>query len=342
MNVFIDHQYLNIYDGEFITYVEEAIIKPLQHNHVVTISKNINETRNLLSINTYDLVILTGYSSEVLSMISVGKNTRIMTVVYDMTAEYILAEIGENEYLSDIVMHKSRLIFISHRIICINSTVKNQVLELYSSYKSQGVDISRKLEIVENVFVENNDNNEKKLIRGKYVVLKESVNGLTFVSQDFENIFNQLIKDDFPDITIIIVSNNFPQILYNEIKAKGLTNRIKIYKDVTQLELYSLYKYSICNIFASRFDNDINNLSNAISCNGLCLINEHNVVFKEFMCECGNYYLPENLDLLDIILEIIRTPKEFITSLKEQQKEKLSNNIKENKNTINKALANLF
>lgn len=342
MNVFIDHQYLNIYDGEFITYIEEAIIKPLQYNCVITVSKNLDETRKLLAINTYDLVILTGYSSEILSMITIGKNTKIASVIYDMTAEYVLAEIEENEYLSDIVMHKSRLIFISHKIICINSTVSNQIIELYGAYKTQGVDILRKLAIVDNKFIDNNDDIDKKIIRGKYIVIKESVNGLTFISQDFENIFNQLIEDEFPDITVIIISNNFPQILYNEIKIKRLGDRIKIYKDVNDSELCSLYKYSICNLFISRFDNDINNLSIAISCNGLCLINEHNLVFKDFLCEDGNYFLPENLDIKETILEIVRTPKEFINDLKNQQKEKLSNNIKDNKNTINKALANLF
>ena len=172
--IFIDHQFKTLYNGEFVDWIQDNIISPLK-SFDLTISNNEEETKNLLFINNFDIVIITGYSSSTLAYIKFDKDnpTKTISIIYDCNAEKLI-EIYDNENLGDIIAYKSRLIFLSNVIITPNKIVEEEIRSLYSGYKNLGIDINKKIHTIKFSFENNNNKELKRLIDSKYMLILQA------------------------------------------------------------------------------------------------------------------------------------------------------------------------
>lgn len=344
MTIFIDHQFRNIYNGEFTNWIKNNIINVLQSSSELYVSKSVEDTKNILSIKQFDIVIMTGYDSITITSINPKfKETKTISVIYDMNAEKMTNIFPENIYLQDIIAYKSRLIFLSNHIVTTNELTKQEILDLYVPYNKLGVNIVNKITCLGNKFDFIKCEDSKKLIDNKYIVINDSINGLCLLVDDFDYIIKSLSDrvDDFPSIKIVLLADKVPQKLYNDIKNKGLKNYFIILKDISDQELLNIYKNSISTIFPSSFDTNIDKILLAYKENVISILNPKNDLYLSLFEKNGVFY-DENMNLIDIIRIIMRSNKNTKDEIKNAQNENLMSYITSSDSNIDKVISKLI
>lgn len=344
MNIFIDHQFRNIYNGEFSNWIKNNIINVLQSNSELYVSKSVEDTKNILSIKQFDIVIMTGYDSITITSINPKfKETKTISVIYDMNAEKMTNIFPENTYLQDVIAYKSRLIFLSNHIVTTNELTKQEILDLYGPYNKLGVNISNKITCLQNKFDFIDYEDSKKLIDNKYIVINDSINGLCLLVDDFDYITKSFSDrvDDFPSIKIVLLADKVPQKLYNDIKNKGLKDYFIILKDISDQELLNIYKNSISTIFPSSFDTNIDKILLAYKENIISILNPKNDLYLSLFEKNGVFY-DENMNLIDIIRVIMRSNKNTKDEIKNAQNENLMSLLTSSDSSIDKVISKLI
>lgn len=344
MTIFIDHQFRNIYNGEFTNWIKNNIINVLQSSSNVYVSKSVEDTKNILSTTQFDIVIMTGYDSVTITSINPKfKETKTISVIYDMNAEKLTNIFPDNVYLQDIIAYKSRLIFLSNHIVTTNELTKQEILDLYGPYNKLGVNISNKITCLSNKFdfIKHNED-LKKLIDNKYIVINDSINGLSLLIDDFDYIIKSFSErlGDFPNIKIVLLADKVPQKLYDEIKNKGLKDYFIILKDVSDQELLNIYKNSISIIFPSSLDTNIDKILLAYKENAISILNPKNDLYLSLFEKNGVFY-DETMNLIDIVRIIMRSNKNTKDEIKNAQNENLINYITSSDSSIVKVINKL-
>lgn len=344
MTIFIDHQFRNIYNGEFTNWIKNNIINVLQSSSELYVSKSVEDTKNILSIKQFDIVIMTGYDSITITSINPKfKETKTISVIYDMNAEKMTNIFSENTYLQDVIAYKSRLIFLSNHVVTTNELTKQEILDLYGPYNKLGVNISNKITCLSNKFDFIEYEDSKKLIDNKYIVINDSINGLCLLVDDFDYIIKSFSDrtDDFPSIKIVLLADKVPQKLYNEIKNKGLKDYFIILKDISDQELLNIYKNSLSTIFPSSFDTNIDKILLAYKENVISILNPKNDLYLSLFEKNGVFY-DENMNLIDIIRIIMRSNKNTKDEIKNAQNENLMNYITSSDSSIDKVISKII
>lgn len=344
MTIFIDHQFRNIYNGEFTNWIKNNIINVLQSSSELYVSKSVEDTKNILSIKQFDIVIMTGYDSITITSINPKfKETKTISVIYDMNAEKMTNIFSENTYLQDVIAYKSRLIFLSNHIVTTNELTKQEILDLYGPYNKLGVNISNKITCLSNKFDFIEYEDSKRLIDNKYIVINDSINGLCLLVDDFDYIIKSFSDraDDLPSIQIVLLADKVPQKLYNEIKNKGLKDYFIILKDISDQELLNIYKNSISTIFPSSFDTNIDKILLAYKENVITILNPKNDLYLSLFEKNGVFY-DENMNLIDIIRIIMRSNKNTKDEIKNAQNENLMNYITSFDSSIDKVISKII
>lgn len=344
MTIFIDHQFRNIYNGEFMNWIKNNIINVLQSSSELYVSKSVEDTKNILSIKQFDIVIMTGYDSITITSINPKfKETKTISVIYDMNAEKMTNIFPENTYLQDVIAYKSRLIFLSNHIVTTNELTKQEILDLYGPYNKLGVNIANKITCLENKFDFIEYKDSKKLIDNKYIVINDSINGLCLLVDDFDYIIKSFTDrvDDFPAIKIVLLADKVPQKLYNEIKNKGLKDYFIILKDISDQELLNIYKNSISTIFPSSFDTNIDKILLSYKENVISILNPKNDLYLSLFEKNGVFY-DENMNLIDIIRIIMRSNKNTKDEIKNAQNENLMSLLTSSDSSIDKVISKLI
>lgn len=344
MTIFIDHQFRNIYNGEFTNWIKNNIINVLQSSSELYVSKSVEDTKNILSIKQFDIVIMTGYDSITITSINPKfKETKTISVIYDMNAEKMTNIFSENTYLQDVIAYKSRLIFLSNHVVTTNELTKQEILDLYGPYNKLGVNISNKITCLSNKFDFIEYEDSKRLIDNKYIVINDSINGLCLLVDDFDYIIKSFSDraDDFPSIKIVLLADKVPQKLYNEINNKGLKDYFIILKDISDQELLNIYKNSISTIFPSSFDTNIDKILLAYKENVISILNPKNDLYLSLFEKNGVFY-DENMNLIDIIRIIMRSNKNTKDEIKNAQNENLMNYITSFDSSIDKVINKLI
>lgn len=344
MTIFIDHQFRNIYNGEFTNWIKNNIINVLQSSSELYVSKSVEDTKNILSIKQFDIVIMTGYDSITITSINPKfKETKTISVIYDMNAEKMTNIFSENTYLQDVIAYKSRLIFLSNHVVTTNELTKQEILDLYGPYNKLGVNISNKITCLSNKFDFIEYEDSKRLIDNKYIVINDSINGLCLLVDDFDYIIKSFSDraDDFPSIKIVLLADKVPQKLYNEIKNKGLKDYFIILKDISDQELLNIYKNSLSTIFPSSFDTNIDKILLAYKENVISILNPKNDLYLSLFEKNGVFY-DENMNLIDIIRIIMRSNKNTKDEIKNAQNENLMNYITSSDSSIDKVISKII
>lgn len=339
MKIFIDHQFTNIYNGEFANWIKNNIISVLQSNNDVYVSKSQEDTQNTLSFTEFDFVIITGYDSITLASINQKfKNTKTISIIYDLNAEKMVELFPNNERLQDIIAFKSRLVFLCNHIVTLNDLTKNEIIGLYSGYENFGLAIKNKVTTVKNDFHFVTDYSAR-LIKDKYIVIQDSINGLSMLVDDYIYILNSVKNqlEDFPDIKIVVLADNVHQSINYELANNNMKHLFMFLKDVSDKELVNLYKNSICTIFPSSFDTNIDRILLAYSLNTISIINPKNDIYLAAFEKEGIFY-DETINLIDIVRTIMRSNKQTKDNLRESQNRGLLNYINKSDSTIQNIL----
>lgn len=325
LSIFIDHQFKFIYNGEFENLIRYNIIRVLQtkFNNVI-VSESEQETEKLLSVNDYDVMIITGYSSLTLSWIK-GNKTKTICLIYDNNAEK-LCELYDSEKLNDIIAYKSRLVFLCNEICTFSTVINNEIKKLYSGYENFGLNINKKIHVLNYDFSKEIIDG-KRLIDSKYIIIDSSNNGGTFLLDDFNKLINDIQNiEDIPNIKFIIICNDLPKNIWEKIKESRLRNYFILLKDVSQQEYELLYKYSLSTIFLSSLDTNIDKIATAMKNNSICLLNSLNDVYVNYFNEFGIFYTEKD-NLIEIIRDLLRTNKNIKDESRIMQLDGLLNKI---------------
>lgn len=333
MKIFIDHQYKTIYNGEFVDWITNNIINVLQSNNELYVASTKEETQNVLGGCEFDFVIITGYDSITLTSINQKfKNTKTIAIIYDLNAEKMAELFGNNETISDIIALKSRLIFLCNHIVTTSELIKHDIIELYSGYEKVGISIKNKVSTIKNNF-KSVSCEDTRLIQDKYIVIQDSVNGLSAPLNEYQYILNSIKEraDDLPNIKFVIVmgcvwSDFDKQNLCYDIAANNLHDSFRFFIDISEQELANLYKNAICVLFPSTYDTNIDKILLAYSLNSISLLNPQNDIYNDSFEEYGMFYNEED-NIIDVVRSLMRANKQDKLDIKDSQNRGLFNYI---------------
>lgn len=328
MNIFIDDQYKHIYGGEFKNLVENSIIKPLKTIHNVVISKDKDDCKNILSHSNFDIVICTGYSAEILTWISDTKNTKLISIVYEMNAEKFYTILNSDSYVfQKISIEKSKIIFLSNAILTFSKMVKDEIDEIYSKFSD--ITNTNKVYVINSILDKTQIEKYEKPLFEKYVVMPLSINGLTD-SIIIPPLIDSLDKNIDLKIVCPILTTPIKN-LYENISEKGLKNKIIFITDLNDIEYHSLFKNAIASFFMSEYDMDIENIVRSFESNCITLLNNNNEFYHEFFKDNISYYNPDE-NINEAILAFNKISKEDKQIIIDIQNKALETCLNENSN----------
>jgi hypothetical protein len=349
MKIFIDDQYKTIYDGEFTHWIEDSVINPLKEKFDVYVAKSSDETKTKLTIEVYDLVIITGYDIEPLTYVDRKKSpdTKYFCIIYEMNAERLVSVFGENveDKLSDIITLKSRLIFLCSGIIVPSKTVKEQISNLYAGYKREGLDISKKI-IDQELVYKNHYQAKSKQFDYDYVFINNSINGASILLDDFSKIiFDFCGRSDglITNIKVLINANNIPSNLVSKIGNAGLKDKFILLDECDQEDIYNLSYHSICNFFISSFDENPYQIINACeSKKSITFLNSFNDFYASEFSTLDTVYYDPSMNFVDLINDVLNINKESRSEIIKNNKKIIEEYSNHNSKELIKAVERVF
>lgn len=308
MKVFITNDYRDIYFGEFKKWVEENIIYPISKNHEVTISDSLISTKNYLLNNKYDLIINTGYNTELLRWIPASKDIKLLTTIYEMNMDKIFTIMKEVESFKPVIADKSKLIFLSSGIITPTLVTKTEIDSLYSVYKDKVKNIEKKVFKLDSKYtIYPKTRKYNKLIEGKYVVMPMMSN-----SHAVNILIPPLINSLDPSLSVkimIITNGKINKNITDILKKTGYSNRIFIENDLSEEEKRNIYHYSMGAFFMSDFDVTFDEIFLALESESLVFLNDNNEFYHELCGDTIGYYNSSE-DINKVFMYLRNMPKE--------------------------------
>ena len=82
-----------------------------------------------------------------------------------------------------------------------------------------------------------------RLIKDKYIVIQDSINGLSMLVDDYIYILNSVKNqlEDFPDIKIVVLADNVHQSINYELANNNMKHLFMFLKDISDKELVNLF-----------------------------------------------------------------------------------------------------
>lgn len=338
--IFIDHQFTEIYEKEFLSCIIENIITPLSESpHKIIISLGKNYTINKLLNNHYDIIISTGYSLITYSYAFMNnankKTSKFIQIIYDMNAEKLIENV-DSINISKIISQKSKLILLADEIIVYSKLVNDEIVNLYKDYDSI-FNISSKISLLSYKYriIDNSNIPTKRIISSNnYIVVDTSINGATFLVDSFDWIIRN-IEEETPNNfkIVLIIEDKLPKAFYENIFTDKFKEHFILLRDLKEEELSNIYKYSIASIFPSSIDVNPNKIYLALSQNSLLILNGNNEFYNEIFPNCTKYDFK-----LDNIIKSINDYKKFLITRKHilinEQKEDLKKIMHNSQNEI--------